>query len=317
MRSLFPALCAALPLWLTQSASADTREVRSSGQCDLARHERRDRPLEVRLGDRLSCRVSISCGPFPVDKWALFAPVFASNDTDAKLYGQAYIAFFDDDGRLVACLQQSGEFESGARDVQMYSRIAFAPRDRLRSATRYQIVVYESDRRPGEEPVLPEVAGTLPGRAGRVITRLEATHASTLRRDAFTELQQEAAVSFHDVTGNARNSHLRFSAALDYDLYLDTGLQESLEVRDAGGRNIRTILRQWTADAEIESPPARDRTLEVDRHLALLDREGRVIACASDRPFWLIAPEDRLLSATKLCVTVYESGGVEARRRIE
>ncbi len=317
MRSVLPLLCAAVPLSLLQSASADTRELRSGDKCDLARHDHRDRALEVRLSERASYRAKISCGPFPVDKWAIFASVFVSNDTGAKLHAVAYLALFDDERRLVACSQQSGEFEPGARDEQMYNRIAFAPKDRTFNATSYEIVIYESDRRPGEEPLSAEAAVALPGRAGRVVTRLEATHARVLHRDAFTELRQEAAVSFHNPSVKTRNSHLRFSAAADYDLYLDTGLQESLEVKDPGGRNLRTVLRRWTADGEFERLPVSDPTLEVDRHIALLDGDGRLVACASDGLYWLIAPEDRLLSATKLCVAIYESGSVKAHRRTD
>jgi len=261
------------------------------------------KPFEFEIPGRMHYRVRITCKPFVKEEWCINPLVDITHRSGPRLYAKYYAAFFDSDGQLVGCCGQDADKPPSATPLQLGSLVIRGPKERLQSATRFQIVIYESDQQIGSEPISAEATAALVGRGGEVISRLEQTASSVTPIAGQTELRLQAEVTFQDPAEKARNSHLRITGATEYDLYLSTRKQDV--VLNHSNRPDERFDR-WETDIEFDK---RQRVKGVSTivHAALLDAAGRLIVCSGASARQLAAPEDALLFARRLDLVTYET----------
>ena len=114
------------------------------------------------------------------------------------MYVAYYAAFFNNDGRIVGCCNQSVSVKPSERPMQLGSLVISAPNETLLSATHYKIVAYESNERIGVQPISPEAAAAMIGRSGNVIAKLEQLDSTITPSDQGAELRLLAKVVMDD-----------------------------------------------------------------------------------------------------------------------
>ncbi|HVW02195.1 MAG TPA: hypothetical protein VHB77_17720 [Planctomycetaceae bacterium] len=306
-------------------ANAETREVRQAGRCNLADYPWPKKSLEVTATAAMSYKVQLSTGIFANGEWAIFAPLSISNETGKRLYVQYYVAFFDRADRLVGCCQQGAEATPALKNLQLASCVIQGPKEQLLSATKYQVAVFESDRPIGEEPISVEDADALPGGSGGVTTLLTGAVLKQAAPEGPSVLHLSADCSFAEIRTESKDTHLEVKGARLRDFYLSTGKRERLVVSETGGKKTETILHQWLMNANLET---KSKAQGADgnywqgvggiAHVALLDRQGRLVVCGPvvglGSTHDLVAPKDRLLSASTLRMVIYESAATAAKQ---
>ena len=284
---------------------AETHEVHKAGRCNLADYQWPRNSLEVKATAALSYKVQLSSGLFASGEWAIFAPLSVANGTGKLRHLHYYIAFFDSADRLVGCCNQGTEVEPGVKNFQLGSCIIEGPKQRLLTAVKYQFTVYESDQPIGEEPISAKDAAALPGRSGAVTTLLTGAVLKKDAKDDLTVVHLSADCCFQETKKN-KDTHLEIEGAQLLDLCLSTRKQEGV-ARNLS-KKTETVLRQWLIDANLEVK-RKAMVVRGGVYLALLDREGRVVVCGKAVGLGannLVAPKDRLLSASSLRLAVYE-----------
>jgi hypothetical protein len=294
-----------------REAYAETREARQAGRCNLSNHDWPRNPLELKVTATaaMSYKVQLSTGLFASGEWAIFAPLFVTNGTGKPLHLHYYIAFFDSDDRLVGCCNQGIETKPGVKDLQLGSCIVEGPKQRLLSAVKYQFTIYESDRWIGQEPISVKDAAALPGRSGAVTTTLMGAVRKQDAKDGVTVVHLSADCSFQETSAKAKDTHVEIGGESLLDVYLSTREGESGLTQDILGKKTTTTLRRWLIDANREVKRQR-RGVTSAQYVALLDRQGQLVVCGKAVGFGardLVAPKDRLLSASTLQMVVYES----------
>jgi len=280
-----------------------TCEIRAHGTCNLHKHNR-ENVLEFALEGRMKYRVRISLSPWVKDSWHINPLLDISNDTDALMHCHYYAAFFNDDGRIVGCCNQGTSVEPSDRPRQLGSLVIEGLKEQLLLATSFKIVIYESDKQIGIEPIVRSVTETMIGRSGKVVTRLDQTDSSINPGEGSSEIRLLANVAFEDPAERPRNTYLQMESAVVYDIYCNAGLKDVL-VTSPGKDPVR--FSRWEIDAEFERRK-RVKGVSANYHAALLDDDGELIACSTIRNGRRLAvPEDKLLSIRKLDLIAVET----------
>ncbi|QDV47836.1 hypothetical protein Enr13x_77480 [Stieleria neptunia] len=286
-----------------ESADKSIRMIRADGTFNPSAHDRQN-CLEFEIAGSMNYRVRISCAPWVGKEWCINPLVDITNQNDFTLNAKYYCAFYNHDGQLVGCCNQGANLEPSETPLQLGSLVVRGPKEKLLTATKFQIVIYESDKRIGTHPIDRAATASLVGRSGKVISQLKQTNSNVAPADDHAELRLLADISVDDPVEKNRNTHLRIKGAAEYDLYVSTRQREVLET-NVGGESVRFDL--WESAVEFE-PIKRVKGVSAITHAALHDQSGRLIACSTTSTTRaLTAPEDILLSAQKLAVVVYES----------
>ena len=107
-----------------------------------------DAELALDVGDRLKGKTKIH-----VIDWfgghAISGQVDVENPTDATVHFGYHVAFFDAEGGLVGCANQSMDVEGGAR-VTVGGAVIKLPREAIGTVRRYQIAWYEDAQEIGK-----------------------------------------------------------------------------------------------------------------------------------------------------------------------
>lgn len=283
----------------------ETRAVRLAGKCDLAKHDSFDNALVVRADGRMRYSMHVSCSPFVRGDWIINPILVVANKTDSALHCLYYVALFDRNDRLVGCCHQGSRVDAGKEALQFGSCIVHGPKARLLAATRFDAVIYESDRPIGVEAVSADAVDKTLAGAEAIVSRLASAKESTREAGQYTERRATADIEYRPRVGKTRNAYLSLGDKT-FHLYLNTVLRETVVVRTSGGKSTRTAFEAWRTDVDLERRN-RDRTIRQWRHVALLDAKGRLVVSSTytgGRD--LYAPPDYLLAAEKLHVVVYE-----------
>ena len=296
---------------LPDVSTGTTYEVRAHGTCNLQKHDSKN-PFEFELEGKLSYRIRIKLDKFVKDRWHINPLADVTNSTGSLMYLHYYAAFFNDGGRLVGCCAQGLDVESADRPMQLASLVIAGSKERLSTATRFKIVIYESEKRIGTEPISAEAAANMVGREGKVITKLEQTDSSNVPHSDLAELRLLATVSPEDAAPKQRNTHLKIQGTGEYDIYLSNArTSRSIQKSDGDGNVTATeTFETWETDFEFDRVK-RIKGVNPVAYAALIDKSGQLIACAGKGApssiGWMFAPEDKLLSAAQLDVVVYET----------
>ncbi|MDV6032744.1 MAG: hypothetical protein F9B45_22190 [Phycisphaera sp. RhM] len=287
----------------SESPNKSIRLLRAEGAFNPSAHDRQN-SFEFPIAGSMNYRVRISCAPWVGKEWCINPLVDITNPSESTLYVKYYSAFYNHDGQLVGCCNQDANLGPSETPLQLGSLVVRGSKEQLLTATRFQIVIYESDKRIGSQPIDQKTIASLVGRSGKVISELKQTNSSVARASDHAELRLQADISFDDPVGKRRNTHLRIEGAGEYDVYVSTRLRNVLET-NVGRANAR--FDRWESDVEFEAIK-RVKGVSAIAHAALHDQSGRLIACsATSSTRQLAAPEDILLSAEKLDLVVYES----------
>ena len=184
-------------LTLPDIQSGTTHELRAEGACNLSVHDRQN-PFEFELKGRMSYRVRISHGPFSNDHWHINPLVDVTNESGSRLHVGYYEAFFNKAGRLVGCCGQQVEAKPSASPHQLGSLIIYGPKVKLLTATHFKIVIYESEKRIGTEPISADSTQALVGRSGKVISKLAQIDSSVTPGQYHQVLRRQANLAFED-----------------------------------------------------------------------------------------------------------------------
>ena len=276
--------------------------VRAEGTFTPSTHDTQNR-FEFTVEGRMSWRIRMSFHEFVGDEWVINPLADVSNSTYFLLYARYYAAFFNDAGELVGCCSQESDFEPSEKPLQLGSLVVKGPKDKLLTATRFKIVIYEAEQQIGVEPIDAESTSELAGRDGKVITTLKSSGSTATTGDNHTALQLQADIAFEDPGDKRRNTHLKLDGVTEYDLYVSTGRSE-IVVTHSDGESER--FNRWQCDVEFD-PKKQLKGVASDTHAALLNADGKLVACSgSFSTRRLAAPEDELLSVRSLHFVAYE-----------
>ena len=284
-------------------STGSTLEIYADGTCNMARHDR-ENPFEFVMKGRMSYGIRISNADWFHGDWHINPLAEATNETDSKLYAHYYAAFFDDQGYIVGCCNQGIDVDPGGSPMQLGSLIITGPKDQLLKATRFKIVIYESDKRIGSQPISASATESMVGRSGKVITKLNQTGMSVEPGEGHQELRLAADVTLEDPADGSRNDHLKIESEAKYDIYVNAAKSERV-IQFGDGR--KEQYESWDAAIEFD-PVDRIPGVSAPMHAALLDESGRLVCCSNPSSAWqLPAPEDRLLA-----VRMIEFGGIRS-----
>ncbi|PQO27770.1 hypothetical protein [Blastopirellula marina] len=286
-----------------ESQIGTTRLLSAEGTFNAPQHGY-DNRFEFELSGQMKYRVQISFAPFVGDDWSLNPLTDVTNPTDSKMYAAFHAVFYNDTGQLVGCCQQDIEMEPNDGPTQLGSLVLRGPQKALLTATQFEIVIYESDKQIGSEPIDVNATTDLVGRSGKVITKLKEIDASEIATDNGTMLRLKAAITFEDPADKSRNTHLDVHGKAEYSLYLDTRHRPVTTMKSSGENE---TYERWEVAAEFD-PRKRVPGVSAEPHFALYDDNGKLVACVgSPSVGQLVAPEDYLLSATELEMVAFET----------
>ncbi len=291
-------------LTLPDIESSTTLGLRAEGKFNPAAHDFGN-PFEFEFQGRMHYRIRLTCKPFVKDEWTINPLADITNETDLTMYVAYYAAFFNKEGRIVGCCNQSTSVKPLERPMQLGSLVIRAPKETLLTATHYKIVAYESNERIGVEPISPDAATSMIGRSGNVIAKLEQLDSTVTPGDQYAELRVLTKVVLEDQVERNRSTHLKITSAEAYDLSLTARKREQSTTN--GNGEVLERFDGWQTNVEFERLK-RVKGVSPTPNAALLDAKDRLILCSADnRTGMLAAPEDAMLSASKLDVVVYET----------
>ncbi|NND97829.1 MAG: hypothetical protein HKN47_10930 [Pirellulaceae bacterium] len=283
--------------------TGSTHALRAEGTFNPYVHDRQN-PFEFQITGRMSYRIRLTIAPFVEDTWLINPLIDITNSGDSRMFAAYYAAFYNQDGRLVGCCKQDADVEPSQTPLQLGSLVIQGPKERLHTATHFKMVIYESKRRIGSEPISADSTTTMAGRSGKVISKLEQLDSTVQPSADGSELRLRADLQYEDPVDKSRNTHLKLASAAKYDLYLTSGLREVV-VHFADGT--KEQLSRWESDIEFDQNQ-RVKGVSSKMYAVLLDQTGKIIVCNTDSSSRrLTAPEDKLLSARQLELVAYET----------
>ncbi len=290
-------------LTLPDIESSTTLALRAEGKFNPAAHDFGN-PFEFEFQGRMHYRIRLTCKPFVNDEWTINPLADITNETDSTKYVAYYAAFFNKEGRIVGCCNQSTSVKPSERPMQLGSLVIRAPKETLQTATHYKIVAYESNERIGVAPISPDAATSMIGRSGNVIAQLEQLDSTVTPGDQYAELRILTKVVLEVQVERNRSTHLKVTSAEEYDLSLTARMREQSTTNGKG--EVLEQFAAWETAIELERTK-RTKGIRPIGHAALLDAQGQLIMCATDMFVPVAVPEDALLSADKLDLVVYET----------
>ncbi len=292
-----------LEITTPESQTTSTRILSAHGTFDPSAHDH-DHRLEFELTEQMTYAVHIAFKPFVGDMWCINPLTEVTNPTDSKMFASFNAAFFDAEGQLVGCCQQDIEMEPASGPTQLGSLVLRGSQEALQNASEFKIVIYESDKQIGSEPIDAASTADLVGRNGDLVSKLKELGSSTTSTDNGNQLRLKAAITFEDPQEKSRNTHLKVKGKAEYGLYLDAR-HRPVTIMKMNKEN--ETYDRWEVAAEFD-PRKRVSGVSAETHFALFDGEGKLIACVGAPSVdQLVAPEDLLLSSKELDMVAYET----------
>ncbi len=285
-----------------QPAEGFPSVVRAEGTFNPSAHDSQSR-FEFKIEGQLTWTVRMSMHEFVGDEWMINPLADVSNPTGSEVHVRYNAAFFNDSSELVGCCSQDASVESSETPLQLGSLIVKGPKNRLLTATRFQITIYEARQHIGVEPLDREAIPEIADETGKVITTLQTSSSGAEPDTNSSALRLQADVAFEEPVDRRRSTHLKLNGVTEYDLYLSTRRSETL-LTSSNAESERFV--RWLCDVEFE-PQERLTGVATDTHAALLNGEGKLVTCSGNSSTRrLAAPQDELLGVSTLKFVAYE-----------